>query len=318
MKNVTFKVKRYNPETKETRFQDYKVEVDESEVVLDALIRVREYQDETLAVRCSCRSAICGSCGMKVNGHAVLACKTKIADVTRDGKTEVTVEPFGNTKPVKDLVSDMQPFWSKVRQVQPWLKATQPPPAREYIASADAMQDLVGTMNCIMCGCCVSDCTVLEVDKNFIGPAALAKAYRFVADPRETDAARDERLKELSKYGGIWDCTHCLECVQVCPKGVAPMERILDTRRAAMEAGYKDNNGSRHSDSFANSVKHSGALNELRLLPESLGLDDVDAQLKFMPTALRAAVKRKVPPIIHKKRPGAEHVKRIFDEMEKH
>ncbi len=95
------------------------------------------------------------------------------------------------------------------------------------------------------------------------------------------------------------------------------MERILDLRRAAMDAGYRDNNGTRHSDSFARSVKNTGWLDELRLLPESLGLDDAQAQLQFVPTALRAVLKRKMPPIIHHKRPGAEHVKRIFEELEK-
>ena len=316
MRKVNLKVKRYDPATQEAKFQDYQVEVDDSAAVLDAIIEVREYQDETLAVRCSCRSAICGSCAMRVNGHAKLACMTKVVDMSPNGET-IVVEPVGNTKPIKDLVADMGPFWSKVKQVQPWLKPSLPAPDREYIAPQEAMQDLVGAVNCIMCGACVSDCTVLEVDSNFIGPAALAKAYRFVGDPRETQATRDERLSELSEYGGIWDCTHCYECVQVCPKDVAPMERILDIRRAAIAAGFRDNNGVRHSDSFARSVKHTGSLDEFRLLPESLGLDDIAAQLKFVPTAVRALLKGKVPSPLHHKRPGAEHVRRIFDEMEK-
>jgi succinate dehydrogenase / fumarate reductase iron-sulfur subunit len=316
LKSINVRVKRYDPETKESRYQNYAVEVGDHEAVLDALIQIREYIDETLAVRCSCRSAICGSCAVRVNGHAMLACKTKLTEVMSDGET-VTVEPLGNMEPIKDLVADMSTFWAKIKQVQPWLKPHMPSPDKEYIAPREAMSDLANTMNCIMCGCCVSDCTVLAVDKNFIAPAALAKAYRFVADPRETEDAKDERLKELSKYGGVWDCTHCFECVQVCPKGVAPMDRIVDIRRTAMEAGFRDNNGTRHSNSFANSVKKSGWLDEIRLLPESLGLDDGEAQVKFIPTALRAIVKRKMPPIIHHKRPGADNVKRIFEEMEK-
>jgi len=316
LRKLSLKVKRYNPETHESKYQDYAVDVAESAFILDALIHVREYVDPTLGVRCSCRSAICGSCGMRVNGQARLACKTKVSEVSPKGET-VTVEPFGNARPIKDLVSDMSLFWDKVKQVQPWLRPHQPPPQREYIAAQRAMTDLAGAMACIMCGCCVSDCTVLEVDKRFIGPAALAKAYRFVADPRETERDRDDRLRDLSKEGGVWDCTHCFECVQVCPKDVAPMERILDLRRTAMEAGYKDNNGARHSDSFARSVKRTGWLDELRIVPESIGLDDAGQQLKMVPTALRAAAKRKLPPVVHHKRPGAEHVKRIFDELER-
>ena len=242
MRKVTLNIKRYDPETKESGYQEYNIEVEDNAAVLDAIIQVREYVDPTLAVRCSCRSAICGSCGMRVNGHAKLACKAKVSDVAPDGEA-ITIEPFGNTGAIKDLVVDMRPFWSQVKQVEPWLRAHQPPPDKEYIAPHKAMVDLAGTMNCIMCGCCVSDCTVLEVDKSFIGPAALAKAYRFVGDPRETQESSDDRLQKLSEEGGVWDCTHCFECVQVCPKDVAPMERILDIRRAAMEAGYRDNNG---------------------------------------------------------------------------
>ena len=316
MRTVKLNVKRYDPETQNSYYQEYSLEVEEHETVLDALIRVREYIDETLGMRCSCRSAICGSCAMRVNGHAGLACKSKVSDLSPNGEP-VTVEPMGNTKPIKDLVADMRPFWSKIQQVQPYLKTHQPPPEKEYIAPQEAMSDLTETMNCIMCGACVSDCTSLAVDENFIGPAALAKAYRFVGDPREAAEARDQRLRELSKYSGIWDCTHCFECVQVCPKGVAPMDRILDLRRAAMDAGYKDNIGARHSDSFARSVKKSGWLDELRIVPESMGLDDPAAQLPFVPTAIRAALKRKMPPIVHHKRPGAEHVTRIFKELEK-
>ena len=316
MRKVTLNIKRYDPETKESGYQEYNIEVEDNAAVLDAIIQVREYVDPTLAVRCSCRSAICGSCGMRVNGHAKLACKAKVSDVAPDGEA-ITIEPFGNTGAIKDLVVDMRPFWSQVKQVEPWLRAHQPPPDKEYIAPHKAMVDLAGTMNCIMCGCCVSDCTVLEVDKSFIGPAALAKAYRFVGDPRETQESSDDRLQKLSEEGGVWDCTHCFECVQVCPKDVAPMERILDIRRAAMEAGYRDNNGSRHSESFAKSVKKSGWLDELRLVPESFGLDDAVAQMKMMPTGIRALLKGKIPPVIHHERRGAEHVKRIFDEMEK-
>ncbi len=316
MRKLSLKVKRYNPETREAKYQDYSLEVDDNAVVLDALIHIREFVDTTLGVRCSCRSAICGSCGMRINGHARLACKTKVKDVSPTGET-VTVEPFGNARAVKDLVSDMTMFWDKVKQVQPWLRPHLPPPQREYIAAQRSMIELAGTMNCIMCGCCVSDCTVLEVDTSFIGPAALAKAYRFVGDPRETEGSRDDRLRELSKPGGVWDCTHCFECVQVCPKDVAPMERILDIRRTALEAGYKDNNGARHSESFARSVKHSGWLDELRIVPESIGLDDAGNLIKELPTAARALIKRKLPPLVHHKRPGAEHVKRIFNDLEK-
>ncbi len=317
MRNITLKVRRFDPETQHAHHQEYTIQIEDHWTILDSLIHIREYVDETLGVRCSCRSAICGSCAMRVDGRARLACKTRVLEVSPDGHT-VTVESLGNMPPIKDLATDMSAFWAKIQQIGPYIKAHQPPPEREYIAPQDAMEDLAGTMNCIMCGACVSDCTSLAVDKNFIGPAALAKAYRFVGDPRETEHDRDDRLKQLSKYGGVWDCTHCYECVQVCPKDVAPLERILDIRRAAMAAGYRDNAGTRHNDSFARSVKHTGWLDEFRIVPESLGLDDIPANLQMVPTALRALWHGKLPPILHTKRPGAEHVHRIFEELEKH
>ena len=153
---------------------------------------------------------------------------------------------------IKDLVVDMTPFWDKVKAVEPWLQPQGPEPEGEYIAPNEDMRHLAGVMDCIMCGACVSDCTVLEVDPNFLGPAALAKAYRFVADPR--DAEDSARLGVLSEYTGIWDCTRCYECVQVCPKGVAPMDRILALRDKAMDAGYDKNIGARHADAFTQLV----------------------------------------------------------------
>ena len=174
---IALKVRRFDPEDERRGpyWQEYAVELDPNLTVLDALIKVREELDETLTLRCSCRSAICGSCAMRINGHAALACKTKLTVATRHGGP-VTVEPMGNMAVVKDLVTDLTPFWDKTRAVTPWVKAPQPEPEQEYTAPDEEMLRLVGVMNCIMCGACVSDCTSLEVDPNFLGPAALAKA----------------------------------------------------------------------------------------------------------------------------------------------
>jgi succinate dehydrogenase / fumarate reductase iron-sulfur subunit len=181
-----------------------------------------------------------------------------------------------------------------------------------------------------MCGACVSDCTVLEIDKNFLGPAALAKAYRFVADPR--DAEDHERLRAYSEYGGIWDCTRCMECVQVCPKGVAPMDRIMGLREKAIEIGFDNNNGSRHTEAFNESIRNSGHLDELRLPVKTFGmgglfvlgsmlnvpaiLSNIPNLIGMLPVAIRAFRRGKVPPMIHKKIHGYEKVKNIFEKME--
>lgn len=246
---VNLKVRRYDPECGgEVRHQSYSVDMPENATVLDTLIEVREYDDGSLALRYSCRSAVCGSCAMRINGQARLACKAKVADLVEDEGEEILVEPAGNMPTIKDLVADMEAFWGKVRQVQPWLQPAGPEPEREYLVRHAAMLDMAGVMNCIMCGACVSDCTVLEVDEKFIAPAALAKAYRFVGDPR--DGADGDRLNILSEYGGVWDCTRCNMCVEVCPKGVAPMDRILALRRKAIEVGLADNVAARHVAEF--------------------------------------------------------------------
>ena len=313
---ATLNVKRYNPDADEPApfYQEYELEVDEASTVLDGLIKVREEIDGTLALRCSCRSAICGSCAMRVNGHAVLACNTKVADAMPKSGAPILVEPAGNMQVIKDLVVDFQPFWDKVRAVDPWLQPQGPEPEHEHIAPNESMLHLAGVMSCIMCGACVSDCTVLEVDDNFLGPAALAKAYRFVGDPR--DDADNARLGKLNEYGGVWDCTRCMECVEVCPKDVAPMDRIMVLRDKAMEAGYTNTYGARHAQAFAESVEHSGWLDELRLPIKTFGIFNVKQMLKLLPVGIRAQLVGKRPPIFHKSIPGAKNIRRIFEKVE--
>jgi succinate dehydrogenase / fumarate reductase iron-sulfur subunit len=312
---VKLKVLRYDPEAPSAgrEYRSYTVDMPESSTVLDSLIEVREYQDGTLSLRCSCRSSICGSCAMRINGRARLACKTQLGSVAKDGG-EITVEPAGNMPAIKDLVVDMAPFWNKIRAVKPWLQPAGPPPEREYLASKESMIELVEVMNCIMCGACVSDCTVLEVDKSFLGPAALAKAYRFVHDPRDGNTA--PRLRELSEPSGIWDCTRCNFCVQVCPKDVKPMEQIMRLRAAATETGITNNAGSRHTFAFTSTVKEGGRLNEFQMLPRTHGLFNIPANLAELPGGIRMIRAGKMPSPFTHKIPGHQHVRRIFKRFE--
>ena len=187
--DVTVKIKRYDPDAErpQAAWQEYPISIDENATVLDALIMIREEVDGTLSLRCSCRSSICGSCAMRINGHAGLACKTKASE-SMDADGTIVVEPAGVMPTMKDLVVNFDLFWKKIEEVEPYLKPEVPEPEAEYIASNESMLHLSGVTACIMCGACVSDCTVLEVDPTFLGPAALAKAYRFTADPRDGDA----------------------------------------------------------------------------------------------------------------------------------
>ena len=313
---VTLRVRRFDPDSHPAvpRYQEYTLEMTESNTVLDGLIRIREEMDGTLGLRCSCRSAICGSCAMRINGQAGLACNTLLINAIPKDGGPIVVEPAGNLEVQKDLIVDFAPFWSKVRAVQPWLQPDGPEPEIEYIAPAEDMQHLTGVMACIMCGACVSDCTVLSVDQNFLGPAALAKSYRFVRDPR--DDADNSRLGALNEYGGVWDCTRCMQCVEVCPKGVDPMGRIMALRDRAMEAGYTNTTGARHANAFSDSVEHSGWLDETKLVVKSHGVTNVKEMLKLIPVGIRAQLAGKRPPLVHKSIPGVENVQRIFDKVE--
>src|SRR5918996_704385 len=300
--DVTLKIKRYDPEavSPSAHWQEYPLSIEDNATVLDALVQIREDVDGTLSLRCSCRSAICGSCAMRINGHATLACKTKASEAANSNGL-ITVEPAGVMPVLKDLVVNFDLFWEKIEAVEPYLKPQGPEPEAEYIASNESMWHLSGVTACIMCGACVSDCTVLEVDPTFLGPAALAKAYRFTADPRDgnADGVSRERIGKVNEPTGIWDCTRCNECVQVCPKGVAPMDRIMVLREQAIAQGLKSTNGARHARAFTDSVGHSGRLDELRLLPKSVGMTNIPVLVSLLPVAWRALTHGRLPPIVH-------------------
>jgi succinate dehydrogenase / fumarate reductase, iron-sulfur subunit len=347
MPEYTLKVRRYQPELAEGPYwQEFKVDLDPDLSVLDGLLQVRDRQDGTLVVRCSCRAAICGSCGTKINGQSGLACKTQIAEAqaganrgpAADGTNPIVVEPMGNMPVVKDLVTDMEStHWEKVRRVTPWLLPEGDPPEREYVVPKESMIDVTQSMACIQCGACVSACLSMEADPEFIGPAALAKAYRFVGDPR--DSQTKERLYDLAQDPhGIYDCTHCFSCIDACPKGVAPMDQIMRLRRAANhdEEIVDRNNGHNHEAAFVKIIEKKGTLDESLLLQESYApgvmgkLIPRPAALKGLlgsiPTAirgLRSGKMRSLPkliPGIHPKLPGdaQDHVKRIYEHAEEH
>src|SRR5215207_6665156 len=261
MAEFTLKVRRFKPEPgKGPYWQEFEVELDPTLSVLDGLLQAKDRYDGSLAVRCSCRAAICGSCGVRINGQSTLACKTQLGEALEyaerhavatqnggdktaaNGVTRVVVEPMGNMPVIKDLVTDMEStHWRKIRRVTPWLLPEGEQPEREYVVPPESMIDVTQSMACIQCGACVSSCLSMEADPDFIGPAALAKAYRFVGDPR--DAETTERLNDLAQDPhGIYDCTPCFSCIDACPKGVAPMDQIMRLRRAADEEGIHDQN----------------------------------------------------------------------------
>ncbi|MBS1868323.1 MAG: succinate dehydrogenase/fumarate reductase iron-sulfur subunit [Actinobacteria bacterium] len=290
MAEYTLKLRRYDPQAGDAPYyEEFQVDLEPHRSVLEAILKVKAEQDGSVGIRCSCRAAICGSCGVRINGRPGLACHTHLdkaakTGVNADGKT-ILVEPMGNMPVIKDLIVDMDAVhWKKIQRVTPWLINKQPVPEREYIVPHENMVDVTQTMACIQCGACVSDCLSMEVDPLFVGPAASAKAYRFVGDPR--DAEQYERLKDLAEDPhGIYDCTHCFTCIDACPKGVAPMSQIMRLRRIAGNDHHivDRNNGERHERAFVSLIRDYGLLHEAELLPRSYGGDSWFG--KFHPAA---------------------------------
>jgi succinate dehydrogenase / fumarate reductase iron-sulfur subunit len=320
------RLRRYDPESgKAPYWQDFPVVLEPHRSVLEGILQAKGETDGSIGIRCSCRAAICGSCGTRINGKPGLACNTHLSEaLARSKDGTITVEPMGNMPVVKDLIVDMDAVhWKKQRRVTPWLLPQEPMPEREHVVPREAMVDVTQSMACIQCGACVSDCLSMEVDPLFIGPAALAKAYRFVGDPR--DSRHEERLEDLAQDPhGLYDCTHCFKCIEACPKGVAPMNQIMRLRRmATQDHGIVDrNDGARHEHALVSHVRKWGTLNEAQLIPDSKGgkLHPRTARelLGSLPVVATALLRRKVTPrtaLVHHKTPNQDQIRRIYDEV---
>jgi succinate dehydrogenase / fumarate reductase iron-sulfur subunit len=225
-KVIRFQVQRSEPEQGvEPHLQEYELEVPEGTTVLEALLQIQAEQDGTLAFRYACRGAVCGSCAMLMNGEVGLACRTQVHGL--EAKT-ITVEPLPNLPVLKDLVVDMDSFFDKMQAVQPWLQPGEPEPERERLVEPEQWPEAVPYTNCILCASCHGVCPAAERDSDYLGPAALAKQYRFLADVR--DEADEARLALVNGEQGVWGCDMVWNCVNVCPRGVPPTKGIGKTR----------------------------------------------------------------------------------------
>jgi succinate dehydrogenase / fumarate reductase iron-sulfur subunit len=289
---VALKVWRYDSSTGDRKLQEYEVDAPEEATLLDCLDIVKDRHDGTLAYRKSCRMMICGSCGMRMDGAAVLACKTRMYEIAQAGRVPV-ISAMGNLPIVRDLVVDMDPFWEKFKAMKPWLQPgyAEPPEGKEYIVSQEEMNVIHKEALCINCGCCVSECNSMESDPEFLGPQALAKGMRFVGDAR--DSATVERLEEYNSEHGIWDCTRCYMCNERCPKGVDPRDAIAKLGAESIKLGIDRDMGAKHAKWFVTSAKTTGWLRETELVPKTQGVVSSIKQMKF---AMSLAVKGKVPP----------------------
>ncbi|MEQ8834917.1 MAG: succinate dehydrogenase iron-sulfur subunit [Miltoncostaeaceae bacterium] len=268
MPATTFDIFRYQPDVSEDKYrQSFALDHGEDLTVLDALLRLQNEQDGTLAVRYSCRSAICGSCACKTNGKTVLTCMTQVEDLKKESGTDtVEIDPMGNFPPLKDLIVDLDSFWEKFKAVKPYLIPDGPAPEKERIVPKEAMEKVFRESACILCAACYSECNSLAADPEFIGPAAMAWGFRFAADER--DGQRKQRAKLYTGEHGVWDCTRCMYCNERCPKGVNPRDAIEKLGGIAFQEGrgMKDA-GARHATAFLLSMRTGGKLNETVLVP---------------------------------------------------
>ena len=221
---VALRIRRYNPEADlEPHWEEYAVEADPTDRVLDLLHHVKWYQDGTLTFRRSCAHGVCGSDAMLINGRNRLACEYLV----KDAGTRITVEALRGVPVVKDLLVDMEPFWEKYRQVMPFLVNDEIPDdgkeRRQSQADRDRYED---TSRCILCAACTTSCPVFWTDQDYVGPASIVNAHRFIVDSR--DAAKEERLQIMADADGVWRCRTVFNCVEACPRDINITRAILE------------------------------------------------------------------------------------------
>ncbi|MFF9361792.1 MULTISPECIES: succinate dehydrogenase iron-sulfur subunit [Streptomyces] len=227
---VTLRIRRFNPEVSpEVHWEDFQLEMDPKERVLDGLNKIKWDLDGTLTFRRSCAHGICGSDAMRINGKNRLACKTLIKDVN-PGKP-ITVEPIKGLTALKDLVVDMDPFFQAYRDVMPFLVTNDTnEPTRERLQSAEDRERFDDTTKCILCAACTSSCPVFWNDGQYFGPAAIVNAHRFIFDSR--DDAGEQRLEILNDRDGVWRCRTTFNCTDACPRGIEVTKAIQEVKRA--------------------------------------------------------------------------------------
>lgn len=230
MISKVFRIRRYDPaRDRAPRWQDYRLDCDPMERVLTALNRIKWTQDGTLSYRRSCGHAVCGSCAMTIQGSSRLACKTLVKDIPEE---VITVEPLKAFPVIKDLVVDMEPFYRNLRAVMPYLVNRAPPPVKERRQSPAQFELIDDASKCILCGACTSSCPSFWKNEQYLGPAALLKAWRFLGDSR--DDAKDERIAAVNGRNGVWRCHTIFNCKEACPKDIDIPAALSQLKRAVV------------------------------------------------------------------------------------
>jgi succinate dehydrogenase / fumarate reductase, iron-sulfur subunit len=331
---ITLKILRQNHEAS-PYFQSFHLEVDPGNTILDCLNQIKWEQDGSLAFRKNCRNTICGSCAMRINGRSALACKENVnselsrlrtiqdgsfgqGDASAEMIPEITIAPMGNMPVLKDLVVDMQSFWNHLKAVEPYVStAARQVPEREFLQTPAERARLDEVGNCILCGACYSECNAREINPDFVGPHALAKAYRTIADTRDD---RTEARLEAANEGttGVWGCTRCSYCDSVCPMEVMPLQQISRIKHEVLN---------RHDDQASRSIRHRKVLIELvkqggwiderqfGFQVVSNSLRDLSGLVSLGPLGLRMLIKGKFP-LGFEPSAGADIVRQLIDAVQ--
>ncbi len=327
---MEFKVRacRFNPEVdKKPYYKEYTIEDYPGMTVLNALIKVKSELDGTLSFRRSCRSAICGSCAMKINGISKLACKTQVGpEIEKFGI--INVGPLANMPVIRDLIVDQESFFDKIKEIKPYLLGQREDEAyngfhvlkegekiSQPVYYKSEFQNLTGnndTPNCILCECCYSECGGVVGNPGYLGPAALAKLYRYSEDPRDNDK-NGSRLVNGSKADGMWDCVHCQACEEFCPKGVSPVKSIVKLHERTIKNSITFSAGSKHVVSIAKSIRKTGRLDEIKVAFDSVGISGL---INNLPMILGAGLKGKIPPLRLKLIKDMEDIRLAYKELD--
>ena len=238
---IHLKVFRYDPEIEgkeEPRFDDFHVPFTKGMTVLDALIYARDKYDPSLTFRHSCRQAVCGSDALFVNGEQRLGCQTQIADLSAG---VIRIEPLPHSEVVKDLVVDMQHFYEQMEAVEPYFQTDELPEGEleEQRQDRENREKVKMSTRCIWCGACMSSCNIAAGDNEYLGPAAINKAYRFAMDEREGEEMKQKRMEILEQEHGVWRCQTQFSCTNVCPKDIPLTEHIQELKREAVKSNLK-------------------------------------------------------------------------------
>jgi succinate dehydrogenase / fumarate reductase iron-sulfur subunit len=226
---VTLKIRRFNPE-KDTEpwWGEYELEAEPMDRLLDALNHVKWYLDGTLTYRRSCAHGVCGSDAMLINGRNALACKLLLKNLG----SKITVEPMRGFRVIKDLLVDMELFFDKYKAMKPYLMTDSPEPDQERLQSPEEREKFDDTTKCILCGSCTTACPSFWANPDYVGPAAIVNAHRFIFDSR--DEAKEERLDLLNTKEGVWRCRTIFNCVEACPRGINVTRAIGEVKKALL------------------------------------------------------------------------------------